>query len=132
MAFTYDLSTNIGLIRLRINDKYADDPIFRDEELDAFLLFNNTSVLLAAAMALETIAADEVLVQKVIRLGSLSTDGAKIAAELRANAALLRAQYASGASTGGGADSGFDIAEQVYTVFNEREYITSWAARYAS
>jgi len=126
--FTYENALqHIRLIRLRINDKYADNPIFQDEELEDLYLLEGGDLRCAAALALETIAADQVLVQKVIKLGNLSTDGAKVAAELRANAALLRSQSAD--AGGDSADPGFEIAEQVYDVFSEREYIEKWYER---
>ncbi len=37
MAFTYDLSTDIGKIRLRIDDKAIDDAYYSDEEIQAYL-----------------------------------------------------------------------------------------------
>jgi hypothetical protein len=57
-------------------------------------------VRLAAAQALDTIATNEALVQKVLRTQDLQTDGAKLSAELRARAAGLRAQVAAGATDG--------------------------------
>lgn len=123
MTFTYDLTipySPITLVRLRINDKHADDPIFVDEEIGAFLYLEANNVKCAAALALETIAADEVLVQKVIKLLALSTDGAKVAAELRANATALRKQAADEATSDPN-DPGFDVGEWPVNVFSDRE-----------
>lgn len=120
-TFSYDVTTSIGVVRLLTNDKYEDTPIFYDEELTVFLLLEAQDVRKAAAKSLETIAADEVLVQKVIKLMSLSTDGSKTAAELRANAAALRAQ----ADNDNGGDGLFDIAEWVVNDFAYRQMIVN-------
>lgn len=48
------------------------------------------AVLRAAADALDALASGEVMQSKVIRTQDTSTDGAKVAAELRAQAANLR------------------------------------------
>ena len=61
MAFTYDLTTDIGKIRLNINDKVntSDEQAhFSDEELQVFLTAGgNTNV--GSALALEAWAAAE-------------------------------------------------------------------------
>jgi hypothetical protein len=118
-TFTYDLDTQIGEVRLLTNDKYVNEPIFYDEEITTFLRLEGFSTYKAAAKCLETIAADEVMVQKVIKLLALSTDGARVAAELRANASALRAQ-ANEDPTGAGE---IDIAEWVVDDFTRRERI---------
>jgi len=56
MTATYDLSTNIGKIRLIISDKDIADCHFTDEELQVFL-DSEGSVNLASAAALESWAA---------------------------------------------------------------------------
>jgi hypothetical protein len=53
MSFTYDLSTLIGQVRLKIQDKTEATAFFTDEELQVFLDDNDDSVNLAAADALE-------------------------------------------------------------------------------
>ncbi len=68
MAFTYDLTTDRGTVRLIITDSDHDNPIFEDNEIDKFLILTaidgTNDVNLASAMALETIASSEALVQK--------------------------------------------------------------------
>ena len=65
MAFTYDITTDRGRVRLLCTD--TDDTIgapaqyFQDSEIDFFLTAMSSSVLRAAALALYTIAAQEVL-----------------------------------------------------------------------
>jgi hypothetical protein len=94
-ASTYDPTLPVGQVRLLINDTDVNSdagPVFTDAEITAFLTLNRSSVKRASAAALEVIAGDEALTSKVIRDHELQTDGAKLAAELRALAASLRAE----------------------------------------
>jgi len=96
MSFTYDTSTARGQVRLLARDTATDSALFADAEIDVFLDLSNDAVLLAAAMALDTIAANEVLVQKRIKLlGDLETDGPAEATALRLQATALRDQWAA-------------------------------------
>jgi len=125
MAFTYDLTTERGQLRLLITDTDHDNPIFQDNEIDFFL--SNTAVdgandvNLAGAKALETIAASEALVQKKIKLLDLTTDGPAVAKSLREAAALLRDQSDS--------ESDIDYIEQNLNVFAGRQIIWNDALR---
>ena len=121
MAYTYDVSTGIGQVRLLITDTDEDNPIFQDAEIQAFLDLNNSSVKRAAAQALDTIASNETLVQKRIRLLDLSTDGPAVAAELRKHAAQLREEAEDAdAET---AEGLFDWAEMAVDEFTARERV---------
>lgn len=105
--FTYDTTTSRGRVRLLCRDTVTPGELFSDDEVDVFLALNDSEVVPAAAMALENVAANEVLVQKRIRLLDLQTDGPAEAAALRELAKSLREQYeAAGA---------FDWAEMVLT-----------------
>ena len=56
MAATYDLTTNVGKVRLVIGDTDVTpvtDAVFTDEELTYFLTVNSNNINLAAADALE-------------------------------------------------------------------------------
>lgn len=124
MAFTYDLATDRGKVRLLISDvdvETAANQVFADAEIDAFLALEGDSVRLAAALALETIARNEVMVSKVIRVLDLQTDGASVARELRFQAKELRDQAAALADADG--DLGFDTADLVVDGFTWRERI---------
>lgn len=88
-----DYGTPTGQVRLLISDT-TDAPVFSDPEIETFLALEGDAVKLAAALALLTIAGDEALTSKVIRTQDLSTDGAKLAAELRAQAKEFRDQAA--------------------------------------
>jgi hypothetical protein len=84
---------NVGIVRLLINDVGLNDKqVFSDVEIGRFLTLEGDSVKRAAAQALDTIATNEVLVQKVIRTQDLQTDGAKTADAIRKQAVELRRQ----------------------------------------
>lgn len=79
MSATYDLSTDIGKVRLLITDTDTSNTIFSDEEIQVFLdqtAYNGENDLrYAAAEALDTMARSEILTQKRIKLMDLQTDG---------------------------------------------------------
>jgi len=93
-------STAVGQVRLLIPDvEQLDNPqnpsaspeyIFNDAQIAAFVALYNNSVKRAAAQAKLVLATSEALISKVIKTDDLSTDGAKLGAELRAQAAELR------------------------------------------
>lgn len=117
MSYTYDLSTNAGRVRLLIPDNKSDAFVFDDSEIDAFLVVED-GIRRAAALALETIASNEALVLKVVRLLDVSTDGAKVADALLKRAVLLRQQAEDDDMAVGGA---FDIAEMIVDPFTRRD-----------
>ncbi len=95
-------NTVVGQIRLLIPDtdqleNLADplataDYIFDDEQLQAFATLYANNVKRAAAQAKLVLATSEALINKVISTYDYKTDGAKLGAELRAQAAELRAE----------------------------------------
>ena len=121
MAFTYTIASDRGKVRLLARDTVDVGHLFEDDEVDAFLTLNEDVVLLAAAMALENVAANEVLVQKRIRLLDLQTDGPAEAKELRALATSYREQYESAGA--------FDWAEMVLDAATYTERIYDEAVR---
>lgn len=126
MTWTYDLSSDVGRCRLMVPDRIEDEAIFSDEEYAAFLDLEG-GVRRATALALESIASDEALVLKVIRVGSLSTDGASVTRALLGRATALRSQAddADAAEDGGA----WDIAEMVTGPFGYRERLYNEALR---
>ncbi|MEE9401253.1 MAG: hypothetical protein V3V32_04460 [Dehalococcoidia bacterium] len=128
MAFTYDVTTDRGRVRLLIPDRkagvYLTDYLFEDIEIDAFLNVEAGSIKRGAAMGLEIIASDNAMVLKVIRLLDLTTDGAKTSDALLARAKLLRKQADDEEVVGA-----FDIAEQVVDDFTYRERLRKEALR---
>ena len=125
MAFTYDplCPTNRDKVRLLCTDTDvaggATCQFFQDGEIDTFLSLMSSNVLRAAAMALLTIAAQETLLLKRIKLLDLHTDGPAEAAALRELAAVYqeKADLAEAMEVGGA----FDYAEMVVDVFTARE-----------
>jgi hypothetical protein len=93
VAFTYDTTTDRGKVRLLATDTDVTRAIFDDAEIDAFLAIEE-SVFPAAALALETIAVNEALVQKRIKILDLQTDGPAVAVALLKRAKELRAREA--------------------------------------
>lgn len=95
-----DYSTAIGQVRLLVpdveqledlsNPANADAYIFNDSQIQAFLSLYGSNVKRAAAAAKLVLATSEALISKVIKTDDLSTDGAKLGAELRAQAEMLK------------------------------------------
>jgi hypothetical protein len=100
--FPPDYATAVGQVRLLIPDtEQLDNPatstvdatyIFDDHQIQAFLSLYASSVKRAAAQAKLVLATSETLISKVIRTDDLQTDGAKLGAELRAQAKELQEQ----------------------------------------
>ena len=124
---TIDLTTDVGKVRLLIPDRVETDFIYSDEELEAFLGLEGSSVKRAAALALETIASDQAYTLKAIKLLQLTTDGPKVATALMQRATKLREQAEVDEATEAG--GGFDIAEWVLNPFTELERYTKQRER---
>jgi hypothetical protein len=118
MTYTADPTTLIGQIRLRIADRNSVNPIFQDEDLEAFYAMEGDSLKRACAAALETIAINEALILKVITNQGLSTNGAALAQALNQSASRLREQALEDEALCG---STFEIIEQVIDGFTRRE-----------
>ena len=126
MVFTYSPGADhISLVRMLIPDRVTPGHVFEDAELQAYLTLEGT-VREAAACALETIAADQTMVLKVMKLLDIQTDGARVADALLKRAALLRKQADDALTAAGGS---FDWAEMVTTDFAARERIYNEALR---
>jgi hypothetical protein len=118
MTQTYDPSSLLGVTRLLSQDTNIPNAIFEDEEYTALLNLSSSNPLLAAASALDVIAANEIYVQKRIKLLDLTTDGVQEGQQLHAIAQSYRDRVASGIDDPTGM---FDWAEQVVDEFTERE-----------
>lgn len=127
MTITYDTATNIGKTRMLIPDRDLSSAVFQDVEIQAFLDLNDASIRRAAAEALETIASDQAMTLKVIRLLDLSTDGRAVSQALLERAARLR--EAADQADEDAEDGLFDYAEMVTGAFTERERILKQAMR---
>ena len=97
-----DYSTTIGQVRLLVPDvEQLSDPanpsadaafLFNDSQITALLALYSNNIKRSAAQAKLILATSEALINKVIRTADYTTDGAKLGAELRAQAADLRAE----------------------------------------
>lgn len=95
-----DYSTVVGQIRLLIPDveqldNLADPAqdaayLFSDSQIQAFATLYGNNVKRAAAQAKLVLATSEALINKVIKTYDFTTDGAKLGAELRAQAKQLQ------------------------------------------
>ena len=113
MPATYDVTTDAGRVRLLCGDTVTAGALFQDNEIEAFLALGDGDVLLAAAQALDVMAANQAMVLKVITQNSVSTNGAAVAAALRAQAKALREQAEAGAAGIDADDALWDWAETV-------------------
>jgi hypothetical protein len=91
-----DYGSSVGQVRLLIPDTDETALLLTDEQIKTLVGLEGGNVKLATAQALDLIASSEALVSKVIRTQDVQTDGAKVAAELRARASELRRQVAEG------------------------------------
>jgi hypothetical protein len=95
-----DYATVVGQIRLLIPDTEQLDNLadpsatasylFSDAQVQAFATLYSNNVKRAAAQAKLVLATSEALINKVIRTADYTTDGAKLGAELRAQAKALQ------------------------------------------
>lgn len=91
MAFTIDLNTDVGKVRLLLFDMDSTKPIFPDDlQIQAFLTMELNDVKQSAALAMETIAGNRVLTLQVVQLLDLKTDGLSTARGLLETAKRLR------------------------------------------
>ncbi len=99
-VFPPDYATAVGQVRLLIPDteqlidladaEQHSEYIFSDAQVQAFLTLYSNNVKRAAAQAKLVLATSESLINKVIRTADYTTDGAKLGAELRAQAKALQ------------------------------------------
>jgi hypothetical protein len=92
MAFSYDPTTDAGLIRLLIADTDEGTHVFSDAEIAAVYAANANSVKATSAQLLEALAANHAKLAIKVGRGDVDEDLTKVASELRAQAALYRAQ----------------------------------------
>jgi len=81
--------TDLEIVRLNITDT-GSEPLFSDDQLNAWLTQYGGSINRATYRALITIATSEVLVSKKIRTQDLSTDGPAVADSLLKLAATYK------------------------------------------
>lgn len=118
MAFTYDLATPRGKVRLKIRDTDTADvtrQLFNDEEIDFFLTEASADLNLAAAGALDSIAANAALLAKMEKIGDYSIDSKNMAAAVMKVAAHYRSLSEEAPA--------FGFAEQTLSVFSWNEIV---------
>ena len=120
MTVTYDITSDIGQVRMLIPDKDQNNVLFQDEEITAMLNLSGESVLRAAALGVDTMAHDNAMVLKVISLLDLRTDGATLSRALHDQAESLRAMALEEEAREG---SLFDYAEMVTNAFTLRQRV---------
>ena len=119
MTAITDYSTDEAKVRLLISDIDDTDQIFNDEAMTAFIAMAlDNNIKRAAAQALLSIAVNEVLVQKRIKLLDLSTDGPAEAEALRKLAMQYRDEADIEEVTGA-----FDWAEMINTEWQYDEKV---------
>jgi hypothetical protein len=88
---SYDPTTLIGETRLYYQDTDYTNLVFQDAEVQVFLNRSNGSPMLAAALALDTMANNAAANADIIKLGSFSDNSMVTAEALRQRAIDLRA-----------------------------------------
>lgn len=123
-----DYSSVVGQVRLLIPDveqlEDLADPtataeyLFDDAQIQAFATLYGDNVKKAAAQAKLVLATSEALINKVIKTYDLSTDGAKLGAELREQAKFLFAEADK--------DDQYDAYDSFQVVGNTEGWDNSW------
>ncbi len=112
MTFTVDRSTQIGRVRVLVpGELVKETSAFSDEDVEVLLSVNGDVALLAAAQALERIAADKLLLLLKVKVGTIAIDGPAVSDSFLSLAGRYRAAFEHGA---GGAEDDIQIAELVY------------------
>lgn len=123
VGFTLDETTDIGAVRMLIQDIDAEQALFSDNAITRLLNMNGNDIRLAAAAALDIMASNQVMILKVVRTLDLSTDGAAVARALREHAKQLREDAANADA---GEEGGlFDYAEMVTNAFTARQRVNN-------
>ena len=120
-----DFRTDVAKVRLLIADLDDTTQVFNDYVIQAFIdMALDSNLKRAAAQALMSIAVNEVLVQKRIKILDLSTDGPAEAIQLRLMAKELMKQADDEETTGV-----FDWAEQINNTWQYNELLYKDAIR---
>jgi len=117
-GFTLDPETDIGAVRMIIQDLNIEQALFTDAGITRLLSLNGDDIRLASAAALDIMASSQAMILKVIRLLDISTDGAAVARALREHASQLRKDVEIAEA---GEGELFDYAELVTNEFTARQ-----------
>lgn len=119
MGFTYDLTSDIGQVRLLIGDTVLnsgvkpDDGNYDDTEIQLFLDRNDGDINIAAAESLENLARMWAT-EPDVKMGPITESRSKVARNLRSQAMTLRDQVGGDAtafSVGFNRDDGYAEAD---------------------
>lgn len=124
--FTYDPTTNVGRVRRTIPDKDEFNAFWTDDEIESFLLDEDNNWRRATALALETMASDDLLVLKVVKVQNIETNTDRMMTALMKRAQKLRDDAVVEEANAGDA---FEVAEVIVTDFQLRERIMGQALR---
>lgn len=113
MTATYDLETNVGKLRLLLQDTDTDDVIFQDEELQVFLSQKGNDLYLAASTVMLALANDKARLAKRKRASKYEHDLTKLANECREQAKVFREEAENIPAD--------DYAEMGITAFQRRD-----------
>lgn len=123
---TTEQAEQVMVVRSLTADLDPATPLLTDAQLWGFLTLYNGNPKRAAARALRTIAASEVLVAKKITTQDLTTDGPAVSAELRALAAELWAEAEADAIAEGESEEAFFFVPNRPSLAVEGEEGRSW------
>lgn len=105
MAFSYELATDIGKVRMHLRDTvensgpFPDDSNFSDEELAQILSAEDETVMRAVAACCEILATAWSGVPDT-RVGQRSENASAVSTAYERRAKLLREQYGGGGGSG--------------------------------
>lgn len=85
--------SDVNVVALLAFAGKANDRVLSSAQLQTLIDMNGGALRLAAADALDIVASDRVLALGVVDTPEVKVDGAKVSAELRARAVMLREQY---------------------------------------
>lgn len=131
----YTINNDLGLVTFMVAPVLGaiitvtyQHTLLSDDDITAFIALEGSDML-AAALGLETIAANEALVQKAITLLDVTTDGPALCNALLARAKQIRANVAAALASAAAIDVSCDWAEQTLNEFAYREIINNDAMR---
>jgi len=119
MTATYDVTGNIGKVRLLIGDTDITDAVFSDAEISFFLTEEGSRIYGAAALALEAIAASTGRQAKARSIMQFSESTMGAAREIRELAMAMRARETAA----------YGYAEQDITDFTVADLMINKALR---
>lgn len=113
MSFSYDLTSNVGRVRLLVGDTLSASAKFTDEEIEYFLEAESDNLNLAAALCADSMAARAADNAKSETIGSYSINQSSQAASWMEMAKRLRDKESQAPA--------FGVCDDITTSFHEPE-----------